>query len=68
MPRRKICAMLKKRKKIHAEGHEREKNGQVSKRIKQCVLRCPPKKKKEKKKKIKIAHTFKKAFFQKRES
>jgi hypothetical protein len=57
----------KKRKKIHAERHER-KNGQVSKRIKQWVLRCPPKKKKEKKKKIKIAHTFQKAFIQKRES
>jgi hypothetical protein len=41
--------------KVIKEKKKYEKSGQVSKRIKQWVLRCPPKKKREMNK---IAHVF----------
>jgi hypothetical protein len=65
MPRRKIWAMLKKRKSMPMGMRKKWTNIQ---RIKQWVLRCRPKKRRKKSKEIKIAHTFQKAFIQKRES
>jgi hypothetical protein len=57
VPKRKIWAMLKKEKKIHAKGHE--KKWTSVQRIKQWVLRCLPRKREKREERNKIAHTFK---------
>jgi hypothetical protein len=57
MPKRKIWAMLKKERENSMPRGMSGKKWTSVQRIKQWVLRCPPKKRR--KERNKIAHTFK---------